>query len=144
MKYNEEEPNKIRMKNREKIVKTVDYYMKLPYRMEIIPDKEEGGFIATFPELPGCITVGDTIEAVIQNIVDAKRAWLEAELEIGAMIPEPEDLKEYSGQFKLRLPKSLHKQLAEHSKSEGVSMNQYCVYLLSMNSALRREYSERA
>lgn len=125
-------------------MKTVDYYMELPYRMEIIPDKEEGGFIATFPDLPGCITVGDTIEAVIRNIVDAKRAWLEAELEIGAMIPEPEDLKEYSGQFKLRLPKSLHKQLAEHSKSEGVSMNQYCVYLLSMNSTLRREYSERA
>ena len=124
-------------------MKTVDYYMELPYRMEIIPDKEEGGFVATLPDLPGCITVGETIEAVIQNIVDAKRVWLEAELEIGATIPEPEDLKEYSGQFKLRLPKSLHKQLAEHSKSEGVSMNQYCVYLLSMNSVLRREYSER-
>ena len=124
-------------------MKTVDYYMELPYRMEIIPDKEEGGFVATLPDLPGCITVGETIEAVIQNIVDAKRAWLEAELEIGATIPEPEDLKEYSGQFKLRLPRSLHKQLAEHSKLEGVSMNQYCVYLLSMNNALRREYSKR-
>jgi len=123
-------------------VKTVDYYMELPYRMEIIPDNEEGGFVASFPDLPGCITVGDTIEDVIQNIVDAKRAWLESELGIGATIPEPEDLKEYSGQFKLRLPKSLHRQLAEHSKSEGVSMNQYCVYLLSMNSALRKEYSE--
>lgn len=125
------------------MVKTVDYYMELPYRMEIIPDNEEGGFVASFPDLPGCITVGDTIEDVIQNIVDAKRAWLESELEIGAIIPEPEDLKEYSGQFKLRLPKSLHRQLAEHSKSEGVSMNQYCVYLLSMNSALRKEYSDR-
>jgi len=118
-------------------MKTVDYYMELPYRMEIIPDKEEGGFVATFPDLPGCITIGDTIEVVIHNIVDAKRTWLEAEIERGAVIPEPEDLKEYSGQFKLRLPKSLHKQLAEHSKSEGVSMNQYCVYLLSMNSSLR-------
>lgn len=78
-------------------MKTVDYYMELPYRMEI-----------------------------------------------GAMIPEPEDLKEYSGQFKLRLPKSLRKQLAEHSRSEGVSMNQYCVYLLSMNSALRKGVFERA
>ena len=125
-------------------MKTVDYYMELPYRMEIIPDKEEGGFVATFPDLPGCITVGETIEAVVQNVVDAKRAWLEAELETGATIPEPEDLKEYSGQFKLRLPKSLHKQLAEYSKSEGVSMNQYCVYLLAMNSVLRREYSERS
>ena len=117
-------------------MKTVDYYMELPYRMEIIPDKEEGGFVATFPDLPGCITVGETIEAVVQNIVDAKRAWLEAELEIGETIPEPENLKEYSGQFKLRLPKSLHKKLAEYSKSEGVSMNQYCVYLLSMNSKI--------
>lgn len=39
----------------------------------------------------------------------------------------------YSGQFKLRLPKSLHRQLAEHSRREGVSINQYCVYLLAKN-----------
>lgn len=117
-------------------MKTIDYYVNLPYKMEIIPDNDEGGFVASFPDLPGCITIGDTIEEVIQNIIDAKKAWLEAELEIGAIIPEPEGLKEYSGQFKLRLPKTLHKQLAEHSKVEGVSMNQYCVYLLSMNDAL--------
>jgi len=123
---------------RKRIVKTIDYYMNLPYKMEIVPDKEEGGFVASFPDLPGCITIGDTIEEVIQNVIDAKNAWLEAELEVGAIIPEPEELKEYSGQFKLRLPKSLHKQLAEQSKVEGVSMNQYCVYLLSMNEALSR------
>lgn len=40
----------------------------------------------------------------------------------------------YSGQFKLRLPKTLHKTLAEDSKKEGVGMNQYCVYLLAKNS----------
>ena len=119
-------------------MKTIDYYMNLPYRMEIIPDKEEGGYVASFPDLPGCITIGDTIEETIQNIIDAKKVWLESELEIGATIPEPDDLKECSGQFKLRLPKSLHKQLAEKSKMEGVSMNQYCVYLLSMNDALSR------
>ena len=119
-------------------MKTIDYYMNLPYKMEIVPDKDEGGFVASFPDLPGCITIGDTIEEVIRNVIDAKKAWLEAELEVGAIIPEPEGLKEYSGQFKLRLPKSLHKQLAEQSKVEGVSMNQYCVYLLSMNEALSR------
>lgn len=119
-------------------MKTIDYYMNLPYKMEIVPDKEEGGFTASFPDLPGCITIGDTIEETIQNIIDAKKAWLESELETGGVIPEPDDLKEYSGQFKLRLPKSLHKQLAEKSKSEGVSMNQYCVYLLAMNDALSR------
>ena len=84
------------VESEKKMVKTVEYYIELSYRMEIIPDNEEGGFVASFPDLPGCITVGDTIEDVIQNIVDAKRAWLESELEIGATIPEPEDLKEYS------------------------------------------------
>ena len=50
-------------------------------------------------------------------------------------INEPEELESYSGQFKLRIPKSLHKTLSEDSKKEGISMNQYCVYLLSKNSA---------
>ncbi len=39
--------------------------------------------------------------------------------------------KEYSGQFRLRLPKSLHKHLAERAKAEGVSLNQLCVHILS-------------
>ena len=117
-------------------MKTIDYYMNLPYRLEIIPDTEEGGYVAAFPELPGCLTCAETIEDLIENAMDAKRVWLESELEMGAEIPEPDGIYEYSGQFKLRIPKSLHKQLAEHSKLEGVSMNQYCVYLLSRNDAL--------
>ncbi len=46
-----------------------------------------------------------------------------------------DSLENYSGQFKLRIPRSLHRILAEHAKREGVSMNQYCVYLLSRNDA---------
>lgn len=117
-------------------MKTVDYYMNLPYKMEIVPDTEEGGFVAMFPDLPGCMTVGDTIEEVVENIIDAKKAWIEAELEEGRMISEPKDINDYSGQFKLRLPKSLHRILAENSKREGISMNQYCLYLLSRNDAI--------
>ena len=55
--------------------------------------------------------------------------------EDGIDIPVPDSLETYSGQFKLRIPRSLHRTLAEHSKQEGVSMNQYCVYLLSRNDA---------
>ncbi len=117
-------------------MKTIDYYMNLPYKMEIVPDIEEGGFVAMFPDLPGCITVGDTIDEVITNIIDAKKAWIGAELEEGRIIPEPKDINDYSGQFKLRLPKSLHRILAENSKREGISMNQYCLYLLSRNDAI--------
>ncbi len=116
-------------------MKTIEYYMNLPYKMEIVPDIEEGGFVASFPDLPGCVTCAETMEKVVENAMDAKRAWIEAELEEGKVIPELEDCK-YSGQFKLRIPKSLHKLLAEHSKREGISMNQYCMYLLSRNDAL--------
>ena len=72
-------------------------YMNLPYKMEIVPDKDEGGFVASFPDLPGCISIGETIEATIQNVIDAKKAWLESELEMGGVIPGPNALKEYSG-----------------------------------------------
>ena len=110
--------------------------MKLPYRMEVIPDQVEGGFVISFPDLPGCITCGNTIENAIANAEDAKKAWLEAALADGIIIPEPNSLETYSGQFKLRIPKSLHCSLAEHSKQEGISMNQYCLYLLSKNDAI--------
>ena len=116
-------------------MKTVDEYMKLPYRMELTPDTDEGGYVVSFPDLPGCITVGDTVEEAYSNAMEAKKEWLEAAVAEGVSIKEPEDLAEYSGQFKLRLPRSLHRSLAEHSKKEGVSMNQYCVYLLSKNDA---------
>lgn len=65
-----------------------------------------------------------------------KVLWIEAALEENIVIQEPDGLENYSGQFKLRIPRSLHKSLAEHSKREGISMNQYCVYLLSRNDAV--------
>lgn len=112
-------------------MKDLNYYLALPYRLEIVPDPEEGGYAARYPELPGCITCADTMDALIANAQDAKQAWLEAALEQGLPIQEPSRTEDYSGQFKLRIPKSLHRALAEHSRAEGISMNQYCLYLLS-------------
>lgn len=112
-------------------MKTLNDYMKMNYRMEIVEDADEGGFVVSFPELPGCLTCGETVETAIKNAVDAKKVWFEAAIEEEIEIHEPDSLEEYSGQFKLRMPRSLHRSLVEHSKREGISMNQYCVYLLS-------------
>lgn len=117
-------------------MKTINDYMEMPYRMEIVEEKEEGGFTVSYPDLPGCITCGETIESAVLNALDAKKAWIEAALEQGINIYEPDSLDSYSGQFKLRIPRSLHRSLAEHSKREGISMNQYCVYLLAKNDAV--------
>ncbi len=120
-------------------MKTLNDYLAMSYRMEIIEDKDEGGYVVSFPELPGCITCGETVESAVANAADAKKAWLEAAIEDGVEIREPDTLESYSGQFKLRIPRSLHRSLAQHSKEEGVSMNQYCVYLLSKNDAIYGE-----
>ena len=116
-------------------MKTLNEYLKLPYRLEIVPDAEEGGYAASYPDLPGCITCGETAAEAAANAVDAKKAWLEAAIEEGIEIAEPVPEEHYSGQFKLRIPKSLHKQLSEQSSKEGISMNQYCLYLLTKNDA---------
>ncbi len=113
-------------------MKTLNDYMAMSYRMEIVEDKDEGGFVVSYPDLPGCITCGETVESAVANALDAKKAWIEAALEEGVEIHEPDSLEDYSGQFKLRIPRSL----AEHSQREGISMNQYCVYLLSKNDAV--------
>jgi len=113
----------------------LEEYMKMPYRMEILPD-EEGGYVVSFPELKGCLTSGENIEMAVANAEEAKREWLMAAIEDNYPIPEPSRDEDYSGQFKLRIPKSLHRQLVEQSRREGISMNQYCLYLLSQNIAI--------
>ena len=117
-------------------MKTLNEYMSMSYKMEIIEDQDEGGFVISYPDLPGCITCGETIESAMQKAKDAKREWIRAALEEGIEIYEPDSLENYSGQFKLRIPRSLHRSLAEHSQREGISMNQYCVYLLSKNDVM--------
>ena len=124
-------------------MKTLNEYMSMSYKMEIIEDQDEGGFVISYPDLPGCITCGETIESAMQNAKDAKREWIRAALEEGIEIYEPDSLENYSGQFKLRIPRSLHRSLAEHSQREGISMNQYCVYLLSKNDVMYSKQYER-
>ena len=118
-------------------MKTIEEYMKLPYSMELTPDTDEGGYVISYPALKGCLSAGESVEEAVRNGEDARREWFAAAIESGIDIPEPDTGEDYSGQFKLRIPKSLHRQLAINAKREGVSMNQYCVYLLSQGNAAR-------
>ena len=54
-------------------MKTLNDYFAMNYRMEIVEDKDEGGFVVSFPELPGCITCGETVESAVANALDAKK-----------------------------------------------------------------------
>ena len=78
-------------------MKTLNDYMAISYRMEIVEDKDEGGFVLSYPDLPGCITCGETIESAVENVHNAKKAWLEAALEEGIEIHEPNSPEDDSG-----------------------------------------------
>ncbi len=109
--------------------KNLEYYAALPYDIKITPSPE-GGYVATIPDLPGCITQGDTPLEVLEMIEDAKLCWLEAALDLGESIDEP-DWDLYNGRLNLRIPKSLHRRLAERAKREGVKLNQLAIYLMA-------------
>ncbi len=68
--------------------KVLNEYLTLSYRMRITEDKSEGGYVVSFPELPGCLTCGETVESAVTNAIDAKRTWLMAALDGGLEIRE--------------------------------------------------------
>lgn len=69
--------------------KSLEYYLSLPYTIEIIPDSDEGGYVARIKELKGCVTQAETWDELDTMIQEAKEGWLEVALEYGHSIPEP-------------------------------------------------------
>ena len=97
--------------------KHIDY----PLELRPLSDEEGGGWLVTYPDLPGCMSDGETPEEAMANGKDALDAWLKAAAEAGRDIPNPGDLP--SGKFIARVPRSLHARLSARAKQEGVSMN---------------------
>ncbi len=62
--------------------------MKLIYPAIFTPDSEVGGYTVVFPDLPGCITEGDTLNDSITMAQDAAGGWLVPEVEKGEKLPE--------------------------------------------------------
>lgn len=110
--------------------KDLNYYLNLPYKIVLEKDSTNE-FIAYIPQLKGCITQGKNEEEAIKMLKDAQQVWIESALEDGISIPEPKNNVNYSGKFLIRVPKSLHRTLAEQAKEEGISLNQYINYKLS-------------
>jgi len=74
----------------EAIERAVEHYMTKPYRIELVPDDD--GWYVRIPDLPGCMSQGDTVEEAIEMIRDAQRGWLFVSLSHNDIIPEPSPL----------------------------------------------------
>ena len=109
--------------------------------------EEGGGFLITFPDLPGCMSDGATIEEAIKNGRDAFNSWISAWIDAGHTVPEPtfvpEDAaaEDASGRFVTRVPKSVHSRLAAKARREGVSLNTLVVALLSEGLGRKKIHS---
>ncbi|MBM4313936.1 MAG: toxin-antitoxin system HicB family antitoxin [Deltaproteobacteria bacterium] len=105
---------------------------------------EGGGFLISFPDLPGCISDGETIEEAIHNGKDAFLSWISAQVDMGKEIPKPlyrTPVTEppMSGKFVQRVPKTLHAKLAVIAKQEGVSLNTLVLTFIAEGVGMREE-----
>lgn len=116
---------------------TLDQYLHLEYPFNVIADPD-GGYVVEYPDLKGCLTQADTLAEVAPMAEEARALWIEAAYEYGIDIPLPSYPEEYSGKFVVRLPRSLHRRLAESAERDGVSLNQYVVMLLSGGDAVQQ------
>lgn len=96
---------------------------KYPFIIRKLSKEEGGGLLIEFPDLPGCMSDGETLEEAIAHGSDAEKCWLAAAKESGRHIPKPGEMNLVSGKWVQRVPKSLHRALSQRAKFEGVSLN---------------------
>ena len=115
---------------------------KSPYPFEAyahivspLAETEGGGFLIVFPDLPGCMSDGETETEAVANGRDAFETWISAMKDEGKAIPKPlyraDPVPAVSGRFVTRVPKSVHMMLSERAKAEGVSLNTLVLALIS-------------
>jgi len=60
-----------------------------PIVVEPLSEDDGGGYLATVPDLPGCMSDGDTPDEAVRNVEDAIRCWIEEAEETGRPVPAP-------------------------------------------------------
>ncbi len=111
--------------------------MKTQYGFNIFWSEDDGGYIATCPDFPGFMAFGDTYEDAAREAKGVVEMFIESYNERGKPLPDATVLNGYSGQIRLRMPNSLHRDLAATAEKEGVSLNVYMVSLLASRHAVK-------
>lgn len=101
-----------------------------------LSEADGGGFAATVPDLPGCMSDGETMEEAVENVQGAIVSWLEAAEAMGRAVPKPGSA---TGQWRQRVPVSLHLALKEMARREGVSLNMLVTNILAMQVGRKME-----
>lgn len=102
----------------------------VPYPVTLVHD-ESGEWAATIDALPGCNARGVSPDEALERVADAVAAWVEAAEREGKEVPDPKAVPSYSGRLLLRMPQTLHAELARVAERERVSLNQFITGVLS-------------
>lgn len=115
-----------------------------PFIIRQLSNEEGGGYLIEFPDLPGCMSDGETIDEAIENGKDAIKVWIEAAKEMNRPIPIPGELESQSGKWVQRVPKSIHLRLVNRAREEGVSLNTLVITMLSesLGAATAPKYND--
>ena len=105
--------------------------LEYPFITSVLLEVEGGGYLIEYPDLPGCVSDGETIQEAIHNGKDAIRSWIETVRAHGDEIPTLGSSSTSSGRWVQRVPKSLHTRLAQRAEHEGVSLNALVLSLLA-------------
>jgi len=97
------------------------------YKFNLAWSDEDEGYIATCPEFVGLSAFGETPEDALAEAKVALNLFIETFQKQGLPLPEPQTIQTYSGQIRLRLPKSLHARAAKMAAEDGVSLNQHII-----------------
>jgi predicted RNase H-like HicB family nuclease len=119
-------------------MKDSEKFMNKNYRVALQYDPD-GYWIAEHPELPGCKADGETTQEALSSLDISRGLWIESRLATGLEVPEPQEAPEYSGKFVLRIPKSLHRDLANEAEAEGVSLNCFVSNILASRHTRREQ-----
>jgi predicted RNase H-like HicB family nuclease len=103
---------------------------EIPYPVTLVHD-ESGEWTATIEALQGCNARGSTPDEALERVAEAVAAWVaDAERE-GKEVPDPKAAPSYSGRLLLRMPQTLHAELARAAERERISLNQFISDVLS-------------
>jgi predicted RNase H-like HicB family nuclease len=109
------------------------------YSFNVFWSEPDRSYIAICPEFESLSAFGNTPDEALAEMRTVLEMAIETYQEKGWPLPEPKAHPEYSGQLRLRLPRTLHAKLALQAAAEGVSLNTLIVNYLAESIGSRQE-----
>jgi antitoxin HicB len=122
---------------RVKINRSLDAYQ---FTVRPLSKEEGGGYLVEYPDIPGCMSDGETVEEAIANGREALRDCVAVLQESGRKAPKPGI---DAAQWRQRLPRTLYSKLTVQAENEGVSINSFVTAIIAEAIGARQAHTEK-